>query len=288
MKSWLLSAACLAVLVPAMAAAGQDAVPVAELRKQTHIHGLTVDPADPSRLFIATHHGLFAADRSGQARRVSEVQDVMGLTPHPADRKTLYASGHPAGGGNLGIVVSNDGGATWRHISPGAGGPVDFHQMTISPAEPKVMYGAYGYLQRSRDGGETWEKVGRAPLDLVGLAASALDPDTVYAATDSGLLISRDGGRNWQPRAFEGEAMSMVEAAHGRLYASVSGRGLMTAQDVEEPDWTELAAAPGSGIILHLAVDPSGSNQVYAADHGNVVFASSDGGKSWTRFGQLP
>ena len=286
MKPHLVIAAWLALaFLPAAAA---ESVPVGELRKETHIHGLAVDPQDPSRLFIATHHGLFVVDPSGQARRVSEVQDFMGFTPHPADEKTLYASGHPAGGGNLGIVVSNDGGATWRQISPGADGPVDFHQMTISPADPKVIYGAYGYLQVSRDGGGTWEKVGRAPLDLIDLAASALDPDRLYAATDSGLLVSRDGGRKWQPQAFEGETVSLIEAAHGRLYAAVIGRGLMTAEDVEEPNWRELAAAPGSGIILHLAARPSGSNQLYAADHGSIVFASSDGGQSWTRFGQSP
>lgn len=266
----------------------QDRVPVGELRKQTHIHGLAVDPQDPSRLFIATHHGLFVADRSGQARCVSEVQDLMGFTPHPADRKALYASGHPAGGGNLGIVASNDGGATWRQISPGADGPVDFHQMTISPADPNVMYGAYGYLQVSRDGGETWEKVGRAPPGLIDVAASALDPDRLYAATEAGLLVSRDGGRNWQPQAFEGEAVSMVEAAHGTLYAAVVGRGLMAADDVAEPNWRKLAEAPGSGIILHLAAGPSGSNQLYAADHGSILLASSDGGQSWTRFVQSP
>lgn len=286
MKLHLLVSAWLALAIVPVAAV--ESVPVGDLRKQTHIHGLAVDPADPSRLFIATHHGLFAADQSGGAQLVSEVQDFMGFTPHPGDQNTLYASGHPAGGGNLGVIISTDGGASWRQISPGADGPVDFHQMTISPADPNVIYGAYGYLQASRDAGKTWEKVGRAPTDLVDLAASAVDADRLYAATESGLLVSRDGGRSWQPHTFDGETVTMVEAAGGRLYAAVIGEGLMTAEDVDEPNWTEAGEAPGSGIILHLAAGPSGSDRLYAADHASMIFASMDGGRSWKRFGQSP
>ena len=36
--------------------------------------------------------------------------DYMGFIPHPTDPSLLFASGHPAGGGNLGFIVSNDGG----------------------------------------------------------------------------------------------------------------------------------------------------------------------------------
>ncbi len=79
----------------------------------------------------------------------------MGFTPHPADESVLYASGHPAGGGNLGFIVSRDGGRGWSSLSPGVGGPVDFHQMDVSKADPSVIYGAHGGLQASRDGGRT-------------------------------------------------------------------------------------------------------------------------------------
>src|SRR3546814_5804623 len=65
----------------------------------------------------------------------------MGFTPHPADPEVLYASGHPAGGGNLGFIVSRDGGQSWAKLSDGAGGPDDFHQMDISKADPQVIYG---------------------------------------------------------------------------------------------------------------------------------------------------
>lgn len=103
-----------------------EAMRLSDLREHTHVHGLAVDRNDPSRLLVATHHGLFSASPEGEALRISIVQDFMGFNPHPSDPDVLYASGHPVGGGNLGFIASTDAGATWTQISPGAEGPVDF------------------------------------------------------------------------------------------------------------------------------------------------------------------
>tara|TARA_R110002020_G_scaffold67188_9_gene176681 strand:- start:1547 stop:1669 length:123 start_codon:yes stop_codon:yes gene_type:complete len=32
---------------------------------------------------------------------------------------------------------------TRQQVSPGVNGPVDFHQLTVSPADPARVYGAY-------------------------------------------------------------------------------------------------------------------------------------------------
>lgn len=156
-----------------------ETVAVSELKQQTHIHGLAVDRQNPDQLLIATHRGLFTSGPDGWAKRVSPVQDFMGFTPDPAKADKLYASGHPTGGGNLGFVASTDNGVTWTQVSPGVGGPVDFHQMTLSAADPNVIFGAYGTLQASRDGGKTWSVVGPLPDKLIDLAASAKNTDTL-------------------------------------------------------------------------------------------------------------
>src|SRR3546814_20068354 len=84
----------------------------------------------------------------------------MGFPPNPTDPDLLYASGHPAGGGNLGFIVSRDGGKSWSKLANGAGGPVDFHQMDVSKSDPAVVYGAFGDLQQSADGGRRWTAAG--------------------------------------------------------------------------------------------------------------------------------
>jgi hypothetical protein len=141
----------------------------------SHIHGIAIDPADPSRLLLATHHGLFAMRADGSVSQVSRHDhDLMGFSPHPTERNLLFASGHPSSGGNLGVIVSRDGGINWQPLSPGERGPVDFHQMDVSKADPRVLYGAYaGTLQVSRDGWLHWEIVAPAPEWLLALAAGA-------------------------------------------------------------------------------------------------------------------
>lgn len=283
-------AMALAITAAVSSASGQtasDRTTIAALARQTHFHGIAVDAQDPTRLFLSTHHGFFAVSLDGTATRLSTSHnDFMGFTPHPSDPGTLYASGHPPGGGNLGFVMSNDGGRTWRQISPGAGGPVDFHQMTVSAADPRTIYGAYaGRLQVSRDGGDTWTVVGRAPDRLIDLAASSADANRLYAATQGGLLQSRDGGRTWTDAFTLKRPVSMVEVTPaGEIYAFVIGSGLIHASEPALA-WQTLASAWGDNYLLHLAVDSQGPGRLYAvAGHGGIV-ASRDGGRTWAPLG---
>ena len=184
------------------------------LTSVAHIHGIAADPADPQRLYLATHHGLYRAAPDGTAERVSQHRDdLMGFTPHPADPGIFYASGHPERGGNLGFIVSTDRGVTWRQISPGLRGPVDFHQMDVGRSDPNVIYGTHGGLQRSADGGKSWTMIGPAPEGLIDLAVAPESADTLYAATETGLLISRDSGRTWAAAMMLRRPASMVESA---------------------------------------------------------------------------
>lgn len=270
--------------VAAGPAAGTEALSVSQLKERTHIHGLAVDRQDPEKLLIATHHGLFRSGPNGKAELISPVQDFMGFTPDPSDSKTLYASGHPAGGGNLGFIASTDNGVTWDQISPGANGPVDFHQMTVSSSDPQVLYGAYGALQMSRDAGKTWSIVGPLPEKLIDLAASAMNSNTIYAATEAGLLVSKDGGQSWET-IVNGAPVSLVEVtADGSVYAFILGRGLVRSAE-GAMDFSPVPNGFGDRILLHLAFDPADKGRMFAASHQGDILASTDGGASWTELG---
>lgn len=272
--------------LPGSAVAADDKVPVAELPQHTHIHGIAVDRNDPTRLFIATHHGFFVATADGMATRLSPVQDFMGFTPHPNDPAMLYASGHPATGGNLGFLASSDGGATWAQLSLGLGGPVDFHQMDVSPIDPNTIYGAYGGIQVSRDGGLTWTMAGPEPEGLVALAASATSPGRLYAATRIGLWASNDDGKSWQEGPFGLDIVSMLKVEPGgTIFAFVVGQGLMQASEIDLAKWTVLDNGFGERALLHFAVDPSNPNRMYGVTQDSEVVASTDGGRSWQAFG---
>lgn len=266
----------------------QGAARITALAKDTHFHGIAVGPTDSSRVYLATHHGLYVMGHDGRAQRISEVRDYMGFTAHPTDPTVLFASGHPAGGGNLGFIVSKDGGQTWTKLSDGAGSPVDFHQMDVSKADPRVIYGVHQSLQRSADGGQSWQAVGPAPADIISLAASSADVDTLFAATQGGLKQSADGGRTW--KTLSDRPTTMVHVTRdGAVYAFMIGTGLVRATE-RNLAWRVLGKGFGDEYLLHFAADPHDPKRLYAVTYNSRsrtqgVIASRDGGEHWTGVG---
>lgn len=165
----------------------------------THGHGLAVDVADPNNVYIATHHGLLVLKNDKDLYQVgNKKDDYMGFSPHPTDPKIFFSSGHPSTGGNIGFQKSIDGGFTWEKVSNGVNGPVDFHAMTVSPANPNLIYGWFqGAIQRSEDGGKNWEIVSSTNVPIVNLAADSKDESIVYAASPQGLMVSKNKGKDW-------------------------------------------------------------------------------------------
>lgn len=276
-----------AMLFATLSVIPASAETLAELGRKTHYHGIAFARSGTATLMIATHHGLYAVDKDGTVTRVSPVQDFMGFSPDPANELGYFASGHPATGGNSGFLRSVDGGANWAQLSPGVDGPVDFHQMDVSGADPKVVYGSFGQIQVSRDGGTTWEIAGDAPERLIALAASSLKAERLYAATESGVLVSEDGARSWTPLAFAGEVASTIQTGPDKaLYAFVVGRGLMKASEDKPDSWSLLTNDFGEAIPLHLAANTKDGQHLALTMQNNEVRESRDGGKSWQPFGQ--
>ena len=249
------------------------------LSSLSHIHGVAFGAADD--FILATHHGVFAVDPGGQARLISEPHDFMGFTRAAADR--LIASGHPAGGGNMGVLTSNDGGAEWSPLADGVGGPVDFHAMSVSPADPEVVYGLFGGIQVSRDAGETWTTSGPAPADTIDVAAAPDDPATLYAGTMEGLMVSTDFGASRAQSGPQGVPVTAVESTgSGEIYTFFAGGGLFRRDG--DGSWTALSEDFGQRVILHLAVDGDTPNRLAAVTNASAVLISEEAGRSWRPF----
>lgn len=178
------------------------------------------------------------------------------------------------------ILTSDGARRDWTIDGPHFGGWEVLH-VQGSPADADRLYASqwtdwHGQLiQRSDDGGRTWEAVGNEfayegepgthqwydgtphPWEFKRvwhLQPSPDDPDTVFAGVeDAALFRSTDGGRTWSELA--------------ALRTHSTGR-----------DWI-----PGAGgMCLHtVLVNPADHGRVYVAISAAGAFRSDDGGGSW-------
>ncbi len=264
-------------------ALAQEEMPLPDLLG--HVHGLSADAQVPDRLILATHHGLWSVDTAkARATLIGESRDdFMGFSTHPAQPGRFHASGHPAQGGNLGVIGSEDGGLTWQLLGTGANGPVDFHQMEVSRADPRTLYGIHHgtSLQRSDDGGVTWRVIGPAPEGVIDIATSAASVDGLFAATRTGLLRSQDGGVTWQPVHPTAGPVSLIDVdVDGTVHAFVLGQGLIRTDEVGL-DWQVLSNGFGDDYILHFARVPGVSDRLFAVTGKGALQVSDDAGITW-------
>ena len=257
----------------------------------SHVHSLAVDVADPNKLWIATHYGLFVLINEEDLYRIGDSQDdYMGFAPHPSESQTFFSSGHPLRGGNLGFQISYDGGITWKKISDGVGGPIDFHTIAVSPVNPQIIYGWYnGNVQRSDDRGETWSIVHRG-ISIASLAADTENENVVYAATfdGKGVLVSKNRGVSWRPlspQLLRGEVAAFsVHPQNSKIQLVYSEKlgGLGISKNGGRT-WLRVKERFNNEAVLHVAFDTTDPHVVYAATQHTKIYTSRDTGISWKR-----
>lgn len=131
--------------------------------------------------------------------------------------------------------------------------------VAVAPDDPEsVFVGTFDAgLQRSTDGGDSWERIaGIAEEAVMSLAFDPSDPATVYAGTEpSTVYRSRDGGDSW----------------------------------TELPGLTDLPSAsewyfpprPHTHHARWIQVDPHDPEHLYVGIEAGALVQSHDGGETW-------
>lgn len=256
----------------------------------SHAHGLTVDSADPNKLYVATHYGLFVLVNETDLYRIGKSKDdYMGFSVHPINAQTFFSSGHPSTGGNLGVQKSEDNGESWEKVSNGANGPVDFHAMTVHAANPDIMYGYYaGALQRSINGGKDWEILASQFPSVVNFATDPSDENIVFVSTGrNGLLLSNDKGLNWTVASEELKgttvtALAIDPRSSKTLLSFLQKLGLAKSTDSGKT-WQKISENFGEDSVLYIAFDKNTPNKVFALTKDNALYKSTNSGDSWLK-----
>lgn len=145
---------------------------------------------------------------------------------------------------------------------------------------------AWGGIFRSRDNGESWLP-GDAGLFIGGamaLAVSPVDPNHLLYATDTRLMRSRNGGRDWTPEATEkliGPTLSVAFDQDGRGAVASSSAGIFWTADGTA--W-EVSAAPTGAAPARAIVAGKAAGRFYLTGP-RGVFSSQDAGRTFTRLG---
>ncbi|HET8656805.1 MAG TPA: hypothetical protein VFL93_14880 [Longimicrobiaceae bacterium] len=178
------------------------------------------------------------------------------------------------------IITSDGARRDWKVEGPHFGGWEVMH-VKGSPADPDRLYasqwtGWHGQVvQRSDDGGASWEPVGNAfgyegvpgthqwydgtphPWEFKRVwhfEPSHHDPDTVFAGVeDAALFRSTDGGHSWT------ELPALRTDSRGNQWMPGAG-----------------------GMCLHtILIDPGNPKRMYVAISAAGAFRTDDGGESW-------
>jgi photosystem II stability/assembly factor-like uncharacterized protein len=223
-----------------------------------------------------------------------------------------------------GLYKSGDGGKSWHVVLKGANLSTGCASLAMDPGNPDVLLaGLWDFrrkgwtfrsggegpkspsgsgLYRSADGGKTWTELsGKGlpgkPYGRIAVSYAPSDPKTVYAfieSTDSGLLVSHDGGASWERgdksqwmvwRPFYFANLIVDPKDPQRVYKTDGN--LILSEDGGK-SFTVVGGFNGMHGDLHdVFIDPGNSQHVFAGDDGGL-WISFDGGNKWWKADNLP
>jgi photosystem II stability/assembly factor-like uncharacterized protein len=280
--------------------------------ESTCVHHIEPDPATPGRVHLGYWDlGYVSSDDAGatahRERAGMVTANFKAIAVSPSDPALILATGDGRNNGWAATTVwrSRDAGATWTKLgSPGEPKTARVNTVVAHPRESATFYlavsgtsAAGGGLYVTRDGGDTWSRVGSglaAPDAPFFRAEIAHHGPEIAVQRDGALLaISVDHGRAARlpvgadawidvPLPAAGQPRSVVADLHapGRFFLSLADAGLWRSDD-SGATWQRLLAEPTGRV----AVDPHVAGRVAVGTLASV-WVSRDGGDTWRDYGE--
>ncbi len=170
------------------------------------VTAMLLDPDDPNRYVAGTPVGIWTTSDGGvswTSVASTETINVDCLARDPVHRDILYA-----GSGLTGIYKSADRGRTWTQISTAT--TARGYSIAVSADGSTLLAESAVYMQRSTDGGTTWQRVALGGVHGAQIRSHPSDSSRAIAVfpiltadlDDTGFVTAKfttDGGITWQP-----------------------------------------------------------------------------------------
>ena len=192
-----------------------------------------------------------------------------------------------AGGVDLEVLSTVDGGANWVRVIAHREGPPEFFPAAMHMAADgrRGWIAGRGTIVTTDDGWTTWtERPGRAMFDLYAVDGGTDNRGVWAVGTDETILATIDGGETWtsQDPAEDGRATlrSIQVSSDGRRGWAVGRSGTIWARLDGGERWSRQDSGfPDRDLRgIHIAAD--GRRGWAAGDVGSVL-ATTDGGERW-------
>lgn len=267
-----------------------------------HVHALIQNPQDNS-LLLGTHEGLFKSSDGGKTfKKVETTGEVNAMDfmnfAYDQSNKIIYAGGH-----DLGVVKSTDGGVTWAKTDSGIKGS-DIHALAINPLDNARLYafsvsnGVFG----TKDGAKSWYRVDDGPdnpstraFGYMGTPSSMDRSMQTDKTTNIGYLWAGTGGGLYSSFAcFCGWTKTQGVSDNATIYTlapdPVNKSSMLagTKDGIFKTDDEGKAFIQVSDIkdVAALTFDSSNPKVIYAAISSGVIYRSNDEGKNWNKINE--
>lgn len=295
------------------------------------IGAITIDQTRPDTVWVGTGEpwtrnsvsvgdGVYRttdAGRSWKRMGLDSTERIAQIVLHPTTPTTVYVAApgplfHDSP--HRGLYRTTDAGATWEKILAGDArtGCTD---IIVNKKNPKILLasmwsfrrtgwsftsgGPGSGIFRSTDAGATWTRISRGlptgELGRIGLAASPVDPQMIYAcveAGESGLYRSTDGGLSWE-RRYTGSAVDIRPFYFSRIVCDPVQKDVVYKHGIQlyrsDDGGRTFATIAQRAHSDHHAVwiNPANTRQLLIGTDGGL-YASEDRGATVRFFGNLP
>ena len=267
----------------------------------SRVIAIAIDPSYPATLYAGTKGDAVYKSYDGGHSWVAQKTGLDDVTMTSVVNQLVFAptnANHVFAATTMGIFESLDAGETWKKRMDGMREVLMVVTLAIDPSRPNVMYaGTSGGMYKSVDSARHWEKANHGLISpdllsssralmvnslIIDSVKSEITPETIYAATLSGLYKTTNAAQSWS-RIGESLPDQMIIATavdrDGTLYAACR-KGIYKSID-HGATWKASNSGLQSLNIRSLVISPADPGTLYVGTNGTGLYRSRDGGEHW-------